>query len=64
MHVCVYIYIYVCVYIHIYIYIYIERERMYICFPGNDSGKESTCQIRRCKRWGFNIWVGENPWSR
>ena len=22
------------------------------------------CQCRRCKRWGFNLWVGEIPWSR
>ena len=28
------------------------------------SGKESTCQRRRCKRCGFNPWVGKNPWRR
>ena len=28
------------------------------------SGKESTCQCRRCKRRGFNPWVGKIPWSR
>ena len=22
------------------------------------------CQCRRCKRWGFNPWAGEIPWSR
>ena len=27
-------------------------------FPGGTSGKESICQCRRCKRWGFD------PWSR
>ena len=28
------------------------------------SGKESTCQCRRCKRCGFDPWVGKIPWSR
>ena len=27
-------------------------------------GKESTCQYRRCKRQGFDPWVGKIPWSR
>ena len=26
------------------------------CFPGAASGKEPTCQYRRHKRWGFNLW--------
>ena len=26
--------------------------------------KESTCQCRRCKRSGFNPWVGKILWSR
>ena len=30
-------------------------------FPGGASGKESTCQFRRC---GFDPWVGMIPWSR
>ena len=33
-------------------------------FPGGASGKESTCQCRRHKRWGFNPWVGKIPWRR
>ena len=33
-------------------------------FPGGANGKESACQCRRCKRHGFNPWVGKNPWSR
>ena len=33
-------------------------------FPGGTSGKESTCQCRRCKRYGFNPWVGKIPWRR
>ena len=28
-------------------------------FPGGASGKESACQCRRCKRGGFNPWVGK-----
>ena len=33
-------------------------------FPGGTTGKESTCQCRRHKRYGFNPWVGKIPWSR
>ena len=28
------------------------------------SGKESTCQCRRLKRCGFELWVGKIPWTR
>ena len=28
------------------------------------SGKEFTCQCRRCKRRGFDPWVGKIPWRR
>ena len=31
-------------------------------FPGGSSGKEPTCQCRRCKRHGFNPWIGKIPW--
>ena len=27
-------------------------------------GKESTCQCRRCRRLGFDPWVGNIPWRR
>ena len=27
-------------------------------------GKESLCQFRRCKRRGFDPWVGKISWSR
>ena len=27
-------------------------------------GKESTCQRRRCKRHGFDLYVGKIPWKR
>ena len=33
-------------------------------FPGGASDKESTCQCRRCKRWGFHPWVGKTCWRR
>ena len=33
-------------------------------FPISTSGKESTCQCRRCKRCGFDPWVGKIPWMR
>ena len=33
-------------------------------FPRWCSGEESACQCRRCKRLGFNPWVGKIPWSR
>ena len=38
-------------------------------FPGNScvygaSCKEPACQGRRCKRFGFNPWVGNDPWRR
>ena len=28
------------------------------------SGKESTCQCQRHRRYGFNPWVGKIPWRR
>ena len=28
------------------------------------TGKESTCHCRRCKRCGFDPWVGKIPWRR
>ena len=33
-------------------------------FPGGASGKEPTCQCRRCKRCRFESWVGKIPWRR
>ena len=27
------------------------------------SGKEATCQCKRCRRCRFNPWVGKIPWS-
>ena len=33
-------------------------------FPAGASGKEPTCQCRRCKRLRFDPWVGKIPWRR
>ena len=33
-------------------------------FRSGTSGKESSCQCRRCKRNGFDLWVRKIPWSR
>ena len=33
-------------------------------FPGSASGKELTCQCRRCRRCEFNTWVRKIPWQR
>ena len=33
-------------------------------FPGGTSSKEPACQCRRCKRHGFNPWVGKISWRR
>ena len=37
---------------------------LWVSFPGGTSGKESTCQCRRCKRRGFDPWVGKIRWRR
>ena len=28
------------------------------------SGKDSSCQCSRCRRWEFDSWVGKIPWRR
>ena len=28
------------------------------------SGKETACQCRRCRKHGFNLWVGTIPWRK
>ena len=33
-------------------------------FPGGTSGKESAYQCRRCRRYGFDAWVGTILWRR
>ena len=34
------------------------------CFPGGASGEKAIPQGRRCKRHGFDPWVGKMPWRR
>ena len=36
---------------------------LHYAFRGT-SGKEPTCQCRRCKRLRFDPWVGKIPWRR
>ena len=33
-------------------------------FDGLPSGKEPTCQFRKCKSHGLDPWVGKIPWRR
>ena len=33
-------------------------------FPGITSGKDPVFQFRRCKRLGFNVWIGKIPGRR
>ena len=48
----------------------VRGSNLITCFKNEDywglswffSGKESACQFRRCKRLGFEPWVGEIPW--
>jgi len=35
-----------------------------LSFPVGAAGKESSCQYRRPKRYGFSPWVGKIPWRR
>ena len=37
------------------------KHAVFFCLPRQLSGKESTCQCRRC---GFSPWVGKIPWLR
>ena len=37
---------------------------LHIGLPRWFSGKESTCQCRRCRRRVFNPWVRKIPWRR
>jgi len=32
--------------------------------PRRLSGKVFTCQCRRCRKWGFDPWIGKIPWRR
>ena len=37
---------------------------MYDSFPVGTSGKEPACLYRRCKKLGFDPWIGKVPWRR
>ena len=39
-----------------------DKIRSHWGFPDGTSGKKFTCQQRRCKRRGFDPWVGKIPW--
>ena len=43
---------------------YLVGNTMWMGFPDGTGGKKPTCQCRRCKRLGFNPWVGKIPWRR
>ena len=61
-----------CIYAHKQVYIsllhskpYIKVHLLYIIHAFHwISSKESTCQRRRCRRRGFDRWVGKIPWKR
>ena len=38
------------------------KESCMVGFPRGASGKESTCQCRRCQRCRFDPWVGKTLW--
>ena len=42
----------------------LEFAQAALGFPGCARGKEPACQSRRCKRRGFDPWVGKIPWGR
>ena len=45
--------------------IVLKGTSLLICFPGDPSGKESTCQCKRHKKHKFDtLVVGKIPWRR
>ena len=57
------------IYLSLYVYKHIKYINIYIYifgFPGGASGKEPTCQCRRCKkqRSSFHPWVRNIPWRK
>ena len=47
---------------HMVVLFLVLKEPVYWGFPGGASGKEPTCQCRRCKRCRFNSCLGKIPW--
>ena len=41
-----------------------EKKEAIRGFPGDASGKEPGCEYRKCKRLGFDPWVGKIPRRR
>ena len=37
---------------------------VFLGFPGGTSGKEPTCQCKKCRRLRFDPWVETITWSR
>ena len=50
--------------VHVLLMLKLHLNPALIILPGWHSGKESVCQYRRCKRCGFDSWVGKMPWRR
>ena len=42
----------------------VPQHDLILWLPRWCSGKESTCQCRKCKRHSFDPWVGKIPWRR
>ena len=43
---------------------FLPYKGIFVDFPGGTSGKEPSCQWRKRKRRGFDLWVGKIPWRR
>jgi len=41
----------------------LDKTTQVLSFTGGFA-KESACQCRRHRRWGFHLWVGKIPWRR
>ena len=44
------------------VFLMLSAIYFYMGFPGASVVKKSPCQGKRCKRCGFNLWVGKIPW--
>ena len=57
--------IYSMYYVYLYnMYIFIYNYIYNMGFQADASGKESSCQYKRCKRHRFDPWVGKITWRR
>ena len=46
------------------VFIFNKDSLVYSGFPGGASGKEPTCQCRRCNRHGFDPWARKDPMEK